>query len=79
MEQIMKNTLIKLGTSVRKFRLSKGMSQEKLGSISGIDRTYISSLERGKRNPSFLVLLRIVKALEVELSDLFNEFEENIL
>ena len=41
----------KLGKKVRALRLGKGWSQEKLGEYSGLDRTYISDIERGVRNP----------------------------
>ena len=57
--------LIKLGEKLRAFRLDKGLSQEKFSELSGLDRTYVSGLERGKRNPSFIILKRIVQILEI--------------
>lgn len=63
--------LIKLGEKLRAFRLDKGLSQEKFSELSGLDRTYVSGLERGKRNPSFIILKRIVQILEIPLNQLF--------
>lgn len=59
-----------LGDSIRQRRLSLGLSQEDLADKCDFDRTYISMLERGARNPSFLNLLRIAKGLEISVSQL---------
>ena len=62
--------LTKLGVSIRSQRHSLGLSQETLASVADFDRTYISLLERGERNPSFFNLCRIAAALEITPSDL---------
>lgn len=67
-----KRELEKLGEKLRAFRLAKNISQEKFAEISNLDRTYISGLERGKRNPSFLILKKLATCLEISPSDLFN-------
>jgi transcriptional regulator with XRE-family HTH domain len=59
-----------LGARIRELRLRKGLSQEELAHASGLDRTYISSCERGKRNASLLTLYRIAAALRVEPAEL---------
>ena len=46
------------------------MSQEKLAEKCGFDRTYISLLERAKRNLSFLNLKKLCNGLEIDLSNL---------
>ena len=56
-----------LGERLRKYRLEKGFSQESFAEKTQLDRTYISGLERGKRNPSFLIIRRISKVLELSL------------
>lgn len=48
---------------MRDARLAKGVSQEELAHEAGSNRTYISDVERGKRNPSIEVVERIAKAL----------------
>jgi len=62
--------LLALGAAVRAHRIARELSQEKLADLSGIHRTYLSSLERGKRNATILVLARIARALNVPLTGL---------
>ncbi|MFQ5684906.1 MAG: helix-turn-helix domain-containing protein [Candidatus Binatia bacterium] len=61
----------RLGGRVRELRQRKGLSQEEFADRVGIDRTYISGIERGVRNPTIAVLQRVAAALEVSLSELF--------
>jgi transcriptional regulator with XRE-family HTH domain len=58
------------GTVLRALRISKNLSQEQFGHITGLDRTYISGLERGKRNPTLKVLASIAACLNITLSQL---------
>lgn len=64
------NLLDQLADRIRYFRKKLGLSQEKLAEKCDFDRTYISLLERGKRNPSYLNLEKLCSGLEIELSDL---------
>lgn len=57
-----------VGLNIRKYRLEKKLSQEGLAFESGLHRTYISSLERGKRNATILVLGQIADALRIKPS-----------
>jgi transcriptional regulator with XRE-family HTH domain len=57
---------------VRKERLKLGISQEELGFRTGLDRTYISGIERGERNPTLVNIGRIAKGLKIELPELFS-------
>lgn len=66
----------KVGHRIKELRNAMGISQEELGFRSGVHRTYIASLEVGKRNISIVTLEKIVKALEVSLSDFFDFTEE---
>lgn len=63
--------LVILGNKLRTFRVEKKYSQERLAELTGLDRTYISGLERGKRNPSFLIIKRILTVLEISPNQLF--------
>lgn len=67
----MKNIKQKLGDRIRKLRLEKRLSQENLAFESSMHRTYLSSIERGERNPSLKNIEAIANALGVKLSDLF--------
>lgn len=60
----------RLGGAIRARRNQLGISQEALAEEIGIDRTYLSGVERGERNPSYTNLLRISTALRIPLSEL---------
>lgn len=62
----------KVGKRIKELRGKLGISQEELGFRSGVHRTYIASLEVGKRNISIATLEKIVNALEVSFSEFFN-------
>lgn len=61
------------GDRVRALRLDLGVSQEKLALDCGLDRTYISGVERGKRNVSLVNIHRLADALGVPAADLFQK------
>lgn len=63
----------RLALNLRRLRLAKGLGQEKFALEHGFDRTYISGIERGVRNPTILVLERLALALEVPVEDLLKE------
>lgn len=62
--------LVCLGSIVKGYRNKLNLSQEKLASNCGFDRTYISLIERGKRNISFLNILKLSKGLKITVSEL---------
>lgn len=68
--EYMKDALIELGKKVRNLRAKLGLSQEALAERCDFDRTYISLIERGKRNPSYKNMIRLAKGLNVTVSDL---------
>lgn len=57
--------------NLRKLRVDRQLSQENLAVDAGIDRTYVSRLERGMENPTVAVLERLAAALAVEITALF--------
>ncbi len=66
-----KLVLQKFGENVKLVRKRAGISQEKLGLEIGLDRTYISGIERGIRNPTLLIIAKIADGLKVSILDLF--------
>ncbi|MBU4681440.1 helix-turn-helix transcriptional regulator [Cedecea davisae] len=60
-----------LGQRVKQLRLQKGLSQEALAERCGLDRTYVSGIERGVRNPTLEVLHIIANGLNIDLANLF--------
>lgn len=73
MHQWMDNWQVIVGSNVRKRRIEVGLTQEKLAFEAQIDLTYVGGIERGKRNPSVLVLVRIANALGIEPAALLDK------
>jgi transcriptional regulator with XRE-family HTH domain len=65
-------------TVLRDLRTQKKVSQENLAFLSGLDRTYISLLERGKRQPTLTSLFSISKALDMTLVEFTTALEKKI-
>ena len=63
----------KFGAKVKYLRTEKGWSQEKLALTADLDRTYIPSIEAGKRNVSITVIEKIANALDVEIIELLKD------
>lgn len=66
-----------VGRNVRRFRQAKGLTQEQLAFEAKIDLTYVGGIERGRRNPSLLVIARIAVALGTEPAELLMPHPES--
>ena len=62
-----------VGKNVRRLRQQKGLTQAELAFAAEIDLTYVGGIERGRRNPSLLVMARVAEALTVPLAKLLIE------
>jgi transcriptional regulator with XRE-family HTH domain len=62
-----------LGRNIAKARRRKGLTQEKLAFDAKIDLTYMGGIERGKRNPSLMVMARIAESLSIPLPKLLSD------
>ena len=63
---------IKIGIRLKELRNEKGLSQEKFSYVCDLDRTYIASIEQGKRNVSVANIEKISKAFDMSIFDFFN-------
>lgn len=63
-------TLAAFGRNVAKVRTERGLSQENLAEQANLDRTYVSGIERGVRNPGIKVVIRLARGLRVSVDDL---------
>jgi len=61
----------RVSKNIQRIRREKDLSQEEVAHLADIHQTYLSGVETGKRNPSILVVERIAKALNVDISELF--------
>lgn len=64
---------IKIGQKIRRLRNSHGLSQEQFANLVGLDRTYISGIEQGKRNVSIVNLEKLAHAFGISISELFED------
>ena len=63
------------GAVVREQRLKKEMAQDQFALLAGVDRSYFGKLERGERQPSLAIMLRISGALGIPASNLVKRVE----
>ncbi len=64
-----------LGRNVRRHRLAAGLSQEELAFRAGMDRSYLSDIERGRRNPTLLTIQDLAVPLNIQVADLLEGSE----
>ncbi|WP_048129514.1 helix-turn-helix domain-containing protein [Methanosarcina lacustris] len=67
------------GILIRDIRKNKFISQEKLAEKTGLDRSFISLIERGKRVPTLTTICKLSKALGIKASELLKLYEERIV
>jgi transcriptional regulator with XRE-family HTH domain len=75
MNESKRQVLYALGKLVKSHRVTLGISQEELGFRSNLDRTYISGIERGIRNPSLTALVCLAGGLGITVSELLDRLE----
>ena len=70
----MEDIRVRFGLRVRELRIENNLSQEKLAELAEIDRTYITGIERGKRNVSITIMEKLANGLKVSLEFLMRGF-----
>ena len=66
---------LRIGKRIKELRLKKSISQEQLALKAEIDRTYMTSVENGKRNISIQNIEKIINALETTFEEFFKGFD----
>jgi transcriptional regulator with XRE-family HTH domain len=69
----------KFGAQVRRMRDARGWSQEALAFEAELDRTYVSGIERGVRNPTLTVIAKIALGFGVSMAELMRDVEKNVV
>jgi transcriptional regulator with XRE-family HTH domain len=67
------------GERLRELRLARGLTQEQLAERAHIHRTYLASVESGKRNVAIVNVIYLSRALDVSPGELFSEFTPEVL
>ena len=63
----------RVGLNLQGLRRARGLSQEELAHRAEVHQTYLSGVERGRRNPSVMVLQRIATALDADVEELLRK------
>jgi len=63
----------KIGDRIKELRSRQGISQESLAHLADLDRTYVNSVENGKRNISIENIEKIAKALKISIKEFFDD------
>ena len=66
----------RIGEVIRTCRVRKGLSQEVLSGLAGLDRTHYSKIERGLRSPTIDTFFKIAQALDMPPHQLMEELEQ---
>ncbi len=66
---------VRIGEVIRTCRVRKGLSQEVLSGLAGLDRTHYSKIERGLRSPNIDTFFKIAQALDMPPHQLMEELE----
>lgn len=65
-----------IGKVLKQFRENRGMSQEVLSGLAGLDRTHYSKIERGLRSPTIDTIFKIAHALDIPPHTIIKAIEE---
>ena len=61
---------------LRVLREKRGLSQQRLSELAGLNRNYVSDVERGRRNPCLNNIVKLAEALDVSPAELFRGFDK---
>ena len=65
--------LVALGVALRRIRLEKSISQEKLALLAEVDRSYVGRVERGDNNVAVLTLFRLACAMDISMAEIMEQ------
>ncbi|MFL5818399.1 MAG: helix-turn-helix domain-containing protein [Conexibacter sp.] len=67
-----------LATTVKELRARRGLTQEQVADAAGVSRGYLGELEQGRRRASFEGVVRVARALDVELAEFVQTYEARL-
>ncbi|KXU38504.1 transcriptional regulator [Ventosimonas gracilis] len=66
------------GDAVRSARLARGIAQEELAALAGIERSHMGKMERGEHLPTLALILKVANALKMSAAELMTDTETNL-
>ncbi|KXU34975.1 transcriptional regulator [Ventosimonas gracilis] len=66
------------GDAVRSARLARGIAQEELAALAGIERSHMGKMERGEHLPTLALILKVANALKMSAAELITDTETNL-
>jgi len=78
-DKVINDSLIKIGSHIKKLRTTKKLSGYSLGIMSEVSSSVIARIEKGQREPRLSTLLKIIEGLEMTPAEFFNNFNERLL
>jgi len=66
------------GDAVRSARLARGIAQEELAALAGIERSHMGKMERGEHLPTLALILKVANALNMSAAELMADTEANL-
>jgi putative transcriptional regulator len=79
LKDVQKKILKKLAERVKAVRISKGLTLEEAGNVGGKDRQSVYRLEKGEYNPSIVYLIELCRGLEINVSELLKDIDNDSL
>ncbi len=73
--RVVDDPLPQFGSNLRKARLARGLSQERLAHICGLNMTHVARIERAEREPGIRTVSKLARGLDVRASVLFDGLE----
>lgn len=74
----MEDIVVSFGRILRRLRLEKEMSQERLALVAGVQRNTVVSLELGQKQPTLRTIAQLATALDIQVSDLLRLVESDL-
>lgn len=75
-DESVNDTIAAIVAAIQEARLKKGLSRYRLAKLTGLHPSTIGLIERGRRNPSLFVILKLADSLEIDIAELLNRIKK---
>ncbi len=78
MPRVTRPSLRTLGSTLRTLRVERGLSQDRLANLAGIDRAYLGGIERAERHPTWEIVERLLDTLQIQWGEFGQRLDKAI-